>query len=337
MSTQIEVKEPIKLLNKDGSLTQPGWAKRNIIEYNREDIRASKWTVKEWDFYQVGCKDFIVQFNFFTISLASAATIGYVNLKTGEVVNDMILDLATANKFPVNRNGEEPYTFERKKGKKVLRFEVTKEKRHLYWKSPKIECDFWADNYTGESIVIMNPFEKHANHFFFTEKINCMPTRGFVKIGSEVIDGNRDDLFTVLDWGRGVWDHKNYWFWGNGTTYIDGKLFGFEITWGIGAPEKGRETALMYDGKCHKLGEVYLEYQPDKRWMDPWKFHEENGRFELTMTPFYDNHNGVMLPNVGMLTHQVHGLWNGTVTLDDGTVLEIKDMYAFCEKVYNKW
>ena len=82
MSTQIEVKEPIKLLNKDGSLTQPGWARRNIIEYNREDIRASKWTVKEWDFYQVGCKDFIVQLNFFNISLASAATIGYVNLKT---------------------------------------------------------------------------------------------------------------------------------------------------------------------------------------------------------------------------------------------------------------
>ena len=50
MSTQIEAKEPIKLLNKDGSLTQPGWARRNIIEYNREDIRASKWTVKEWDF-----------------------------------------------------------------------------------------------------------------------------------------------------------------------------------------------------------------------------------------------------------------------------------------------
>lgn len=175
MSTQIEVKEPIKLLNKDGSLTQPGWARRNIIEYNREDIRASKWTVKEWDFYQIGCKDFIVQLNFFNISLASAATIGYVNLKTGEVVNDMILDLATANKFPVNRNGEEPYTFERKKGKKVLRFEVTKEKRHLYWKSPKIECDFWADNYTGESIVIMNPFEKHANHFFFTEKSTACP------------------------------------------------------------------------------------------------------------------------------------------------------------------
>lgn len=30
----------------------------------------------------------------------------------------MILDLATANKFPVNRNGEEPYTFERKRAKR---------------------------------------------------------------------------------------------------------------------------------------------------------------------------------------------------------------------------
>ena len=56
------------------------------------------------------------------------------------------------------------------------------------------------------------------------------------------------------------------------------------------------------------------------------------------MTPFYDNYTDMMLLNlVGMNTHQVHGLWNGTVILDDGTKLEIKDMYAFCEKVYNKW
>jgi hypothetical protein len=38
-----------------------------------------------------------------------------------------------------------------------------------------------------------------------------------------------------------------------------------------------------------------------------------------------------------MESHQCHGLWNGTATLDDGTVLEIKDMYAFCEYVTNAW
>ena len=30
------------------------------------------------------------------------------------------------------------------------------------------------------------------------------------------------------------------------------------------------------------------------------------------------------------------GLWDYTV-LDDGTVLEIKDLFAFCEYVENKW
>ena len=38
-----------------------------------------------------------------------------------------------------------------------------------------------------------------------------------------------------------------------------------------------------------------------------------------------------------MNSHQVHGKWNGTMTLDDSTKLEIKDMYAFCEYVENRW
>ena len=58
----------------------------------------------------------------------------------------------------------------------------------------------------------------------------------------------------------------------------------------------------------------------------------------MIMTPFYDNYSNMMPLNIfGMKTHQVHGLFNGTAMLDDGTVLEIKDMYAFCEKVCNKW
>lgn len=38
-----------------------------------------------------------------------------------------------------------------------------------------------------------------------------------------------------------------------------------------------------------------------------------------------------------MHSHQIHGLWSGTVTPDDGRVLKIKDFYAFCEYVENRW
>ena len=35
--------------------------------------------------------------------------------------------------------------------------------------------------------------------------------------------------------------------------------------------------------------------------------------------------------------HQVFGLFRGKAVLDDGTVLEVRDLPGFAEKVYNKW
>ncbi len=337
MQKQIEITKTIPLLKEDGTLTQAGWCRHNLFEYNRENITAPKWRIKEWDFYQIANRDYMIQITFFNISFASTALVSFINFVTGERIEDTIFTIGTIRRHQVNRNGEKPYKFLLKKGKKEISFDVTETKRHLYYKSPKIEIEFFLDRDPKcESITIATPF-KVPNRFFLTQKINCMPAHGTVKFNNRIIELNSDDLFAVLDWGRGPWLHKNYWFWGNGATYIDGKIFGFEITWGIGNEENATETAIIYDGVCHKLGRVTVKEQPDGRWMQPWEFTEENGRFEVTMTPYYNNEVGTIIGPVGMKTHQVHGLWNGTATLDDGTVLEIKDMYAFCEKVYNKW
>ena len=56
------------------------------------------------------------------------------------------------------------------------------------------------------------------------------------------------------------------------------------------------------------------------------------------MKPAYDNYTSSrVLGLVGNRCHQVFGLWSGTVRLDDGTTLEIRDMTAFCEKSDNRW
>ena len=55
------------------------------------------------------------------------------------------------------------------------------------------------------------------------------------------------------------------------------------------------------------------------------------------MEPFRDHHSDLNILAMRMHSHQVHGLWHGSVTLDDGTVLEIRDFYAFCEYVENRW
>ena len=66
-------------------------------------------------------------------------------------------------------------------------------------------------------------------------------------------------------------------------------------------------------------------------------FTSSDGRFEMTMTPFYDNYTKSRVLFIGNICHQVFGKWTGTVTLDDGTVLDINDMVAFCEISVNMW
>ena len=135
-------------------------------------------------------------------------------------------------------------------------------------------------------------------------------------------------------WYRSSYLKTQYIYDENGKKHI----FGFEITWAIGDESNATETCLFYDGKAHKFGAVDVETFPkDDKYMEPWKFISEDGRFNLTMTPFYDLHSDLDLKIGRMHSHQVHGLWNGDVTLDDGTKLEIKNMYAFCEYVENRW
>ena len=50
---QHEITEKQKLLDKNGNIANPGFAKRLLWEYDRKDIKAPKWRIKEWDYYLV--------------------------------------------------------------------------------------------------------------------------------------------------------------------------------------------------------------------------------------------------------------------------------------------
>ena len=41
------------LLDENGQLREPGWSRQLVQEYRREDIKAPKFRIKEWDYVQV--------------------------------------------------------------------------------------------------------------------------------------------------------------------------------------------------------------------------------------------------------------------------------------------
>ena len=338
MNGQHEINKPTPLLDEYGALKEPGYCKRNLFVYDRSAVTAPSWRLKEWDFYQISDGKFMVQVNFADISIGAAATADALDFSSGRKISS-----AKAVLFPRKRllplNGDVEHRFGFSKGKTELLFDVTERERRICFSDGKLEIDVTAlRDPDAESITIATPFKKR-NRFFYTNKINCMPARGFVKYcGETVKEFREEDTFAVLDWGRGVWPYSNYWYWASGSARLeDGKLFGFEITFGIGDESHATETMLFYDGKAHKIGAVNVETPPDGRWMQPWHFISEDGRLDLTMTPFYDNCNPFNLGVVKFSCHQVHGLWSGRAVLDDGKIVEVRDMYAFAEKMYNRW
>jgi len=352
---QIEYTEPTRLLDGKGNLlVHGGWARHNIFDYDRTVARP-QYRGKEWDFYQVSNGRYMVQISMANISIGGYASANLVDIsgKNKKIITSMALWLGGKNKVVMPENCDCPNVCEYKKGKYIFRAVTEKNSRTIEFYGPckqgnvsaKFTMDLFDDH---QNITIVTPFKKKGEYlptrFFMTMKQNCMPCEGTFVCGEETYTFEKKDTFCVLDWGRGVWPYKNVWYWGNGAQYIkdeDGNdhIFGFEITWGIGDESNATETCLFYDGVAHKIGSVDVEVfpKPDK-YMQPWRFISEDGRFDLTMTPTYDHHSDMNALNiVRMHSHQVHGLWNGTVTLDDGTKLEIKDMYAFCEYVENKW
>jgi len=342
-SKQTEYTEPTPLLNEDGTLSAKGWARHNVFEYDRERSRPVLHR-KEWDFYQVSDGKYMVQVSFANITLGGYASALLLDLATGKVLaNPTALFLGGKNKYVLPAKGDVPHSYEFRVGKAVFRVDATERARTVYFKMKSVECAFTMDVLQRhDNITTVLPFAGKPTRYFMTTKQNCMPTEGYYKVGDRTITFDKADAFTVLDWGRVNTPYRLVWYWGNGAAYItddegERHLFGFEITWGIGDESHATETCMFLDGVAYKFGAIDVRTFPKPDgYLKPWVFESEDGKFNLTMTPTIDHHSDLNALFLRMHSHQVHGRWNGDVEID-GKRYAIRDMYAFCEYVENRW
>lgn len=338
---QIRITQRTPLLDSSGNVYKPGYCSTNLYDYSRDAVKANPLRIKEWDFYQVTNPRYTLQIVLADISMGGAWSFALFDMITGQRWEKLDLSVATFGRLGLEPNAEEPHKI-RNKGKGCeFSIEFDGEKRILDFKGKcsgtPVEAHLECAVMPGlESLVMAVPF-KEDKHFYLNQKMNSMPVTGLVKIGYRTVKFDPRSAFCVLDWGRGVWPYKCDWYWGNGTALLeDGNMFGFEIGWGFGDMSAATENMLFYNGKAHKIGQVFLN-KDEADWLKPWIFTSDDGRFELTMTPFYDNYTRSRVGAVGNICHQVFGKWNGTATLDDGSILNITDMIAFCEHSDNRW
>jgi len=339
---QHEIITPSHLLNSYGILSSPGWAKDLLLKYDRKDIKAPAFRIKEWDYYCIlndrGGVSFTIADNGYMGFIA--ATVFDFD-KPGEISGDLItpFPLGKFNLPPTSKTGD--VIFENKKAS--MQFLRREESRMININFNNFKN---GDTLTGniklhqpnsdDTMVIATPFPKNKHAFYYNQKVNCMPASGEFTLGDRKIEFTPETSFGVLDWGRGVWTYNNTWYWGSASGKVNGDLFGFNIGYGFGDTSQSTENLIFLNGKVHKLDRVEFHIPTDS-YLKPWTFSSNDDRFEMDFRPIIDRSSNTNLLFIQSNQHQVFGRFSGKAILDDGTEIILKDFLGFAEKVMNRW
>ena len=329
------------LLKEDGYLREPGWSKRLLQKYDRRQIRAPKFRIKEWDYYLVLNEDFAGAFTISDDGYIGLQSVSLLNFKEGWEHTETILNAFPMGKFDLPSTSERGDTVYRDK-RLHMEYTVEEGKRRIrcvfdnFYQGKPFRCDITLLQPEMDTMVIATPWKEKKTAFYYNQKINCMPASGKMEFDGRIYRFNNETDFGTLDWGRGVWTYDNRWYWGSGNTVVNGRPFGFNIGYGFGDTSAASENMLFYDGSAHKLDDVTFHI-PEGDYMKPWTFSSSDGRFEMDFVPVLDRAAKTAAVIIETDQHQVFGRMSGKAVLDDGTVIEVKDMMCFAEDVHNRY
>lgn len=343
---QHEVTTKQKLLDENGNIKEPGFSKTHIWEYSRKDIKAPKWRIKEWDYYYIGNQEYGLCLTISDSGYVSCISASLLDFKQKTQINKSGIGALPLGKMNLPSSPDVGNTYG-KQGGIDFAFEWEDNKRHLSGVYPKfyknkdpLVFDIYLEDIPQEHMVIATPFEKDK-HFYYNQKTNCMKASGYFTIEGEEYRLENKNTLATLDWGRGVWTYDNTWYWGSFQAVLeDNNILGWNIGYGFGDTSAASENMLFYNGKAHKLNDVYFniprKHQQDD-YMSPWTFTSDDNRFYMDFTPLIDRQAPLDLGFICMIPHQVFGVFNGYVILDDGKKIEVNNLIGFAEKVHNKW
>ncbi len=337
---------PGELLDGNGVLKEAGYATSLVRRYDRSAIKGGALRIKEWDYYCIIGGDIVLALTIADNSYMSLDSVSLLNLKTGFQHTWSMMDWLTLGKrgFPATSVKGDVAV---EKPAYALRFENDGQTRVLTVRVDNFDGDkpltarVALTDAPRDSMVIATPFPAKKTAFYYNQKINCLRAEGDVTFDGQTYPFRKETATAVLDWGRGVWTYNNTWYWGSASGYVDGVPFGMNLGYGFGDTSAASENMLFYNGVAHKLEEVDfgIPQTADGRdaFMSPWRLTSSNGRLDLAFAPIMDRASRTNALIIESDQHQVFGAFSGTVVLDDGAKLSIRNLIGFAEKVKNRW
>jgi len=343
---QNELIQPGPLLDAQGRLAQVGWSRQPLLDCNLENVNfyrmhsLQRFRVKRWDYYAI-----FTPSRFFSATIADLGYAGNIfvyilDFATGQLHEEGLV-IPFGKGIRLERNPEAGET-SFANDKASLQFKTEAGERRV-----KVNWDQFDHGRGLQADITLHTLPRHESmnivipigtkRFYDNTKINCMPARGVIQYGDAREELRPDTCAGSLDWGRGVWEYQSYWNWASASGFLpDGQTVGLNLGLGFGDLSHATENAVLLDGRVHKLGQVRFDYKSGD-YMQPWRFTDDEGRLDLTFTPFKDRMARTNLGIIFSEVHQMFGRYSGRIILDNGSPLEIHDFIGFAEEHHARW
>ena len=264
MGEQHEVTRRQPLLGSSGIINEPGWARHPVWEYDRADIRMPAIRIKEWDYYLAAGDGFAMAFTISDLGYLSMASVSFIDLDHASETTKTEIGILPMGRLELGASSSLGNA-EWKNRKMHIRYTTSPGRRRIrciyrgFEEDRDLKADILLKEPQQETMCIATPWREQPKAFYYNEKINCMPAKGYVEIGGRRRTFDERNDMGMLDWGRGVWTYDNVWYWGTCSTYINGVPFGFNLGYGFSDRSSASENMIFYGGRDHKLGEVEMQ------------------------------------------------------------------------------
>ncbi len=334
--TQILIQGNPNVVDEKGRLAVKGYSTTMNVVYNRKDVRKNAFNLKEWNFYQFKCGNYVLQMTIGHVSYMSSVTLTLIRLPDGKKWEIGSMKPFGKLNLDVDPQGESNVQYVARDF--AMSFQVTESQRILHFcgknkQYGNVEAHIVADNdVNNPKMVIATPFDKE-HQFYLNYKENYYNASGFVVFDDMRVEFEK--ATGLIDWGRGIWPYSHEWFWGNLSDHIDGVPFGFNIGWGFGDLSNATENMFFYNKKAYKVGKLNVE-RTENDYLAPWKLWDDEDTICLNFTPVFDNYTQNKYVVIDTHCNQAFGLFDGYIVVE-GKKIEFSNLTAFIEHAVNRW
>lgn len=206
-------------------------------------------------------------------------------------------------------------------------------------KSLSIECDALTLN---ASMTEDNSYQPMSlctrtgiNGWTYANKVAGVAVQGELQWNNQEYSLAQLNACGHHDFSAGYMRRETFWNWACLSGTVEGHMFGFNLSCGVNETSE-TENCLWLDGKLSKLHTINFDYNQNDL-QQAWHITSNDGSVKLTFTP-EGNHQEKL--NLGLFAsnfNQLFGRFNGSITLQSGAALTLKDQYGFVEEQFAKW